>query len=88
MGFSGSFFFSFEIGVFGLTFRVTMLLRCNLKIFLPKIIILKKVCACAGEKCQIVSLGTFDPCEGLNIKFFDELAYSVGANRSLICQNI
>ena len=66
------FSFSAEIEVFGLTFSVTLLSRCNLKTLLPKIIIFAKMCACARKIYQIVSLTTFHQCEVFIIKYFDK----------------
>ena len=77
--------FSAEIGVFRLTFRVTLLSRFNLKALLP--------CTCDGKKCQIVSLTNFHQYEVFFIiTYFDELEYSVqervkNAHYTLICQN-
>ena len=52
--------FTFKIGCFTLTFRVTLLKRLNLKTLQSKIIIFNNMCEFFREKSQIVVLSTFD----------------------------
>jgi len=83
--------FTFKIGCFTLTFRVTLLKRLNLKTLQFKIINFKNMCEFFREKSQIVVLSTFDQREFKKINYFDKNVYSVRErafftlSRTLLC---